>query len=118
MDGASLKQSQHHIRGASLEGTTQRIIQSKLHEHAIRLLKEIALLLISAVAIGLLVCATLALVGLPCPNAYRTWLGDTSMWISNITERHAQSDSVGAAVARAYVAVCPGMSVSRRTALS
>jgi hypothetical protein len=44
-----------------------------------RLVKGIALTLIAAVAVGLLVFATLALVGLDCPNAYRTWLAERSM---------------------------------------
>jgi len=52
-------------------------------------LNGIVLILIVTAAIGLLVCTTLELVGLPCPNAYRTWLGETSMWMSNIIERHA-----------------------------
>jgi hypothetical protein len=37
-----------------------------------QLLKKIVLILIVAVAVGLLIFATFALVGLPCPNTYRT----------------------------------------------
>jgi hypothetical protein len=40
-------------------------------------LNGIALILIVGVAIGLLACAMLGLVGLPCPNAYRTWLHES-----------------------------------------
>lgn len=57
MDGASWKRSEHRAN---------------------RLIKGIALILIVAVALGLLVCAALGLVGLPCPNTYRTWLGESS----------------------------------------
>jgi hypothetical protein len=53
MSGASWKQLEHLVN---------RLIK----------LKGIVLILIVAVAIGLIVCAALALVGLPCPNAYRT----------------------------------------------
>ena len=90
MDGASWKQSEHR---------------------AIRPIKRIALALILVVAIGLLVCAMLGLVGLPCPYAYRTWLHESSMWIRKITERHAQSDAVSTAVACAYISVCATMRV-------
>jgi hypothetical protein len=65
MDFASWKQSEHHARVASLEGAAQ----SELRERGIRLLKGIALILFVAVAVGLLACATVALVGLDCPNA-------------------------------------------------
>jgi len=64
MDGASLKQSQHRAT---------RLIK----------LKAIVLILIAVVAIGILICAALGLVGLDrsnfrldCPIAYRTWLGE------------------------------------------
>jgi hypothetical protein len=58
MDGATWKRSEHRAN---------------------RLIKGIVLTLIAAVAVGLLVFATLALVGLDCPNAYRTSLGERSM---------------------------------------
>jgi len=52
----------------------------KRSEHrANRLVKGIVLTMLAAAAVGLLVFATLALVGLDCPNAYRTWLGERSM---------------------------------------
>jgi hypothetical protein len=53
MDAASWMQSKHHAR-----------------KRVNRLINGIVLVLIVAVAVGLLVCATLALVGLDCPNAY------------------------------------------------
>jgi hypothetical protein len=58
MDAARWKPSEHHAR--------QRVY---------RLINGIALMLIVAVAVGLLVCATLALVGLDCTNAYPHILG-------------------------------------------
>jgi hypothetical protein len=42
-------------------------MQSELRERAIRLIKGIVLILIVALSIGLLACATIALVGLDCP---------------------------------------------------
>jgi hypothetical protein len=63
MDGASSKRSGLHTGRASLEGA----IQSELRDRDIRLLKGIVLILIVALAIGFLACATLALVGLDCP---------------------------------------------------
>jgi hypothetical protein len=87
----------------------------KRSEH--RLIKRIVLILIVAVAIGLLVYAALALVGLPCPNRYRTWLHESSVWIMKIRAGRAQSDAVGAAVACAYVTICATMRVRGRTAL-
>jgi hypothetical protein len=53
MDVAKWKQLEHHAR--------QRVF---------RLINRIALILIVAMAVGLLVSATLALVGLDRPNAY------------------------------------------------
>jgi hypothetical protein len=67
MDAANWKQSKHRGRGALLEAAIQRAIQGELREHAIRLLKGLSLILIVAIAIDLLVFATLALVGLECP---------------------------------------------------
>jgi hypothetical protein len=61
---ANWKRSEHHSRGASLEGAVQRAIRSELRERALGLLKATALLLIVAVAVGLLVLSTLALVEL------------------------------------------------------
>jgi hypothetical protein len=58
MDAARWKQSEHHAR-----------------KRVYRLINGIVLLLIVAVALGLLVCATLALVGLDCPNAYPHMVG-------------------------------------------
>jgi hypothetical protein len=60
MNRASSKRSGLHTRGASL-------MQSELRERAIRLLKGIVLIFIVALSIGLLACATIALVGLDCP---------------------------------------------------
>jgi hypothetical protein len=95
-------------------------IRNKLRaERANRLTEVIVLILIATVAVGVLICATLALVGLDCPNAYRlTWLGEGSMWITKITERYHQSDAVGSAVACAYVTVCATIRVRGKTVLS
>jgi hypothetical protein len=61
MDFASWKQSEHHARGVSIDGAVQ--------SRVVALLKGIALVLLVAVAVGLLAYATVALVGLDCPNA-------------------------------------------------
>jgi hypothetical protein len=71
MDLASWKQPEHHARQwASLEAAIQRPL--RVGERPNRLIKGIILLLFVAVAVGLLVFATLALVGVDCPNPYRT----------------------------------------------
>jgi hypothetical protein len=71
MDLASWKQSEHHAhQWALLEGAIQSPL--RMGERPNRLIKGIVLILFVAAAIGLLVFATLALVGLDCPNAYRT----------------------------------------------
>jgi hypothetical protein len=67
MDAANWTQSKQRGRGALLEAAIQRAMQGELREHAIRLLKGISLIMIVAIAIDLLVFATLALVGLECP---------------------------------------------------
>jgi hypothetical protein len=71
MDLASWKQSEHHAHHwASLDAAIQRPV--RMGERPNRLIKGIVLILFVAAAVGLLVLATLALVGLDCPNAYRT----------------------------------------------
>jgi hypothetical protein len=92
--------------------------QSEYRANRLITLKGIVLLLIVAVAIGLIVCAAMALVGLPCPNTYRTWLHESSMWIMKIRARHAQGDAVGAAAACAYVTVWSTVKIRGRTDLS
>jgi hypothetical protein len=71
MDLASWKQSEHHARRwASLESAIQRPLRADARPN--RMINGIVLILFVAAAVGLLVFATLALVGLDCPNAYRT----------------------------------------------
>jgi hypothetical protein len=85
------------------------------------LTKRIVLIcLIAAVAVGLLAFAILVLVGLNCPHAWHlTWFGERPTWITKILERPAQSDSVGATVACAYVTVwSTTMRIRGKTALS
>jgi hypothetical protein len=64
MDAASWKPSEDRARQRS---SLERAKHLRVGVRAIRLIKGIALILIVAVAIGLLICATLALVGLNCP---------------------------------------------------
>jgi hypothetical protein len=63
MDVASSKRSGHHARQwSTLEGALQRPL--RVDERTNRLIKGVALILLVLVAVGLLVLATLALVGL------------------------------------------------------
>jgi hypothetical protein len=94
-----------------------------------RLIKVIVLIFLVAVAVGLLACATLALVGLDCPNANPRIVGRKSSVDNGSTQSgdvgaagaragSTQSGDVGAAGARAYVTACATMRISRGTAFS
>jgi hypothetical protein len=97
MDAARWRQTEHHAR--------QRVY---------RLINGIVLILIVTVAVGLLVCATLALVGLDCPNANPHIVGRKASGHRG----DIQSDAVSAEIARAHVTVCPTIRTRRGTALS
>jgi hypothetical protein len=97
MDAARWRQSEHHAR-------------QRVH----RLINGIVLILLVTVAVGLLVCATLALVGLDCPNAYPHIVGRKASGYRG----HIQSDAVRAEIARAHVTVCLTIKTRRGTVLS
>jgi hypothetical protein len=67
MDGASRRQLEHRSQRSSLEAIVRN--RFRMGEHAYRVIGGIVLILIVTVAVGILICATLALVGLDCPNA-------------------------------------------------
>jgi hypothetical protein len=113
MDAKSWKPPEHPARQwASLEAATQRPF--RMGERPNRLIKGIALILFVAGAVGLLACATLALVGIDCPNAHPHILGRRA----SVNNGSTQSGDACAAFARAYVTACATMRKSRGTALS